>query len=197
VIHLPAGEARCELWHLDIGAGWRAFATAMEVRAWRQRRDLAEPLQPQLQHRSLPAQRSAEVADEGDLVAADVVEALRDRVQTLDGGRRGILAQLVAEAAAAGVDFRPSLRPTARRVAIHQAAMTVAEVLDGDDDVTRSAVALVCGSEPQASVPLGAVVGSLTASEALRLHGLLVELDVGQRRLVMAETGPTFPPIEP
>jgi hypothetical protein len=190
VIHLPAGEARCELWHLDIGAGWRAFATAMEVRAWRQRRDLADPLTMQPPAWSLPAQPSPPVDPA-------LLDEHRRRVQALRSSAKIALAELVAQAEAAGFTIRPTLSPTVDVVARHQAAVAVADVLDGNDEVARSAIALVMGAEPQASVPLGAVVGSLTAAEALRLHGLLVELDVGQRHLVLTDTGATFPPIDP
>ncbi len=43
VIHLPAGQARCELHWLDIAAGWEAARLAATVRAWRGRRDLTQP----------------------------------------------------------------------------------------------------------------------------------------------------------
>ena len=43
VIHLPAGQARCELHWLDIAAGWDAARLATAVRAWRARRDLTAP----------------------------------------------------------------------------------------------------------------------------------------------------------
>jgi predicted GIY-YIG superfamily endonuclease len=43
VIHLPAGQARCELHWLDIAAGWEAARLAATVRAWRARRDLTQP----------------------------------------------------------------------------------------------------------------------------------------------------------
>jgi len=41
VIHLPAGEARCELHLIDLEAGWEAFEHSMWTRKWRMRRDLA------------------------------------------------------------------------------------------------------------------------------------------------------------
>lgn len=44
VIHLPAGEARCDLYVVDIAAGWEAFDRSMWARRWRQRRDLVSPL---------------------------------------------------------------------------------------------------------------------------------------------------------
>jgi hypothetical protein len=42
VVHLPAGEGRCELRWIDITAGWEAIQLAGRVRAWRGRRDLYE-----------------------------------------------------------------------------------------------------------------------------------------------------------
>ena len=44
VIHLPAGEARCELVWVDIRAGWEAVQIARAVRSWRARTDLSTPL---------------------------------------------------------------------------------------------------------------------------------------------------------
>ena len=44
VIHLPAGEARCELHLVDLVAGWEAFKLSMSTRAWRTRKDVAKPL---------------------------------------------------------------------------------------------------------------------------------------------------------
>ncbi|HOW96120.1 MAG TPA: PD-(D/E)XK nuclease family protein, partial [Mycolicibacterium fallax] len=41
VMHLPAGQARCDLYLVDIAAGWEAVEIAMRVRSWRKRRDLA------------------------------------------------------------------------------------------------------------------------------------------------------------
>lgn len=44
IIHLPAGEAKCELWWVDIVAGWKAVMLAGHVRAWRSRKDLKWPM---------------------------------------------------------------------------------------------------------------------------------------------------------
>ncbi|WP_214322060.1 PD-(D/E)XK nuclease family protein [Nonomuraea sediminis] len=40
VIHLPAGQGRCELHWVDIAAGWEAVQVATMVRAWRSRKGL-------------------------------------------------------------------------------------------------------------------------------------------------------------
>ena len=55
VIHLPAGEARCELHLIDIAAGWEAFERAMWVRSWRSRKDLTKPYTVAVEHAPVPA----------------------------------------------------------------------------------------------------------------------------------------------
>lgn len=42
VIHLPAGEARCDLYWVDLDAGREAVQRAMWVRAWRKRKGIGE-----------------------------------------------------------------------------------------------------------------------------------------------------------
>jgi hypothetical protein len=44
VVHLPAGEGRCTLYLVDIAAGWEMAQLCGEVRAWRDRKDLAQLL---------------------------------------------------------------------------------------------------------------------------------------------------------
>lgn len=44
VVHLPAGEARCQLHLVDIAAGWEMAQVCGRVRNWRARKDLAAPL---------------------------------------------------------------------------------------------------------------------------------------------------------
>jgi hypothetical protein len=44
VIHLPVGEARCDLYLVDIEAGWEAAQQALAVREWRKRKDLHRPI---------------------------------------------------------------------------------------------------------------------------------------------------------
>lgn len=46
VIHLPAGEARCDLYLVDLVAGWDAFERSMWTRQWRQRKTLARLYTP-------------------------------------------------------------------------------------------------------------------------------------------------------
>lgn len=44
VIHLPAGQARCELLWADLQAGWEAVQHCMWTRNWRGRKDLLTPV---------------------------------------------------------------------------------------------------------------------------------------------------------
>jgi len=45
VIHLPAGEARCDLYSVDIASGWEAAQLCGQIRDWRGRKNLARPAQ--------------------------------------------------------------------------------------------------------------------------------------------------------
>jgi hypothetical protein len=44
IIHLPVGTGTCTLHLVDIGMGWFGVELAMQVRDWRNRKDLSEPL---------------------------------------------------------------------------------------------------------------------------------------------------------
>lgn len=52
VIHLPAGQATCTLYLVDIVAGWEAVQLSAAVRSWRKRRDLTRPLEDAWQQRA-------------------------------------------------------------------------------------------------------------------------------------------------
>ena len=43
VIHLPAGQARCDLYWIDLNAGWEAVQLSASVRNWRKRKGLTKP----------------------------------------------------------------------------------------------------------------------------------------------------------
>lgn len=45
VIHLPAGQARCDLYTVNLRTGWGAFELSMLTREWRKNKTLAKPLQ--------------------------------------------------------------------------------------------------------------------------------------------------------
>ena len=66
VIHLPAGEGRCDLHWANLRAGWDAVRVAGEVRAWRARKHWFSPFTP-----PTPPNLAAAIA------AADTVGELR------------------------------------------------------------------------------------------------------------------------
>jgi len=43
VVHLPIGQGRCDLYWVDIAAGWAAAQLCDDVKAWRKRSNLARP----------------------------------------------------------------------------------------------------------------------------------------------------------
>jgi hypothetical protein len=43
VMHLPVGKGRCDLYTVNIAAGWDITETCQAVRTWRSRKDLAQP----------------------------------------------------------------------------------------------------------------------------------------------------------
>lgn len=73
VIHLPAGEGRCELVEVDLVAGWEAVQLARQVHAWRKRKNLSGPFVPGREPLDVTSGQIATL-----LEAATTVEALRE-----------------------------------------------------------------------------------------------------------------------
>jgi len=46
IIHLPRMEGKCDLYEIDLKAGWEAVQEAVWVRNWRKRKDLLKPFNP-------------------------------------------------------------------------------------------------------------------------------------------------------
>ena len=42
IVHLPAGEGKCELHFVDIKKGWKGIQLAMKVKSWRETKNLTE-----------------------------------------------------------------------------------------------------------------------------------------------------------
>lgn len=49
LIHLPKGEGRCDVYWLDISEGWMAVQIAAAVRGWRNKKNLMEPFDLELE----------------------------------------------------------------------------------------------------------------------------------------------------
>ena len=75
IIHLPAGQGRLDLYELDLVAGWEAAQMAMDVRAWRKRKDL---------HIKVHAEKTATVAPpaavavDSDLYRSDLLARIKN-----------------------------------------------------------------------------------------------------------------------
>ena len=200
IIHLPAGEARCSLHIIDLEAGWEAFQHSMWTRGWRSRKKLAAPykIPSATAHTDggagtgegwesppVPAsapdpldQRNAVHArptpDEGDDVATDF-PGLQAAYEALDAAGRAWVKALTAQAQAAGVPFHARGNTTRRRWEIIRALTLLADTDSTDDDTVRGLLEPVIGDCAHfASVPIGHLVGSLSATEAA-VFGQLVD----------------------
>lgn len=71
IIHLPAGQGRCELYEIDIAKGWGACLIAKQVWDWRGRKDLTRLIDP-------AAQRPGPATWESLIAAADTTDRLRE-----------------------------------------------------------------------------------------------------------------------
>jgi hypothetical protein len=63
VMHLPVGQARCDLYWVDLEIGWEAVTLAVDVREWRKRKDISRPFGVDLLGRS-PVQPVLDLAGE-------------------------------------------------------------------------------------------------------------------------------------
>lgn len=181
VIHLPAGEARCELHIIDLAAGWDAFQLAMQVRAWRSNKKLVVGYQPPSGTTTTPTPaeqvdaikaRSADI-DEGN--AVDDYTALQRRYERLDQPSRDWIKRLAVEATQGGVPFNLSAAKTVRRFEILRALVLICEAQfdpPADADIRQMLEPITGIPADHDFVPIGALVGSLSATEAARFAGL-------------------------
>lgn len=107
LIHLPQGEGRCDLYWVNIAAGWDAVQIARAVRAWRNRKHLVVPFNED----GPPSMRQVAIAggglDEG---------TMRHLIRTAHSADS--VRQLYREArAAGGYDLAEIERECRRRVA--------------------------------------------------------------------------------
>lgn len=96
VIHLPAGTGQCQLWWVDLAAGWEAVQLARQVRAWRARRDLLTPADDLAPAAAPNATDAALATALQQITAATSVDALRVAYATAVAA--GADAQVVLDA---------------------------------------------------------------------------------------------------
>ena len=172
VCHLPAGRGICNLYEVDLMAGYRAAELANEIRAVRNasRRwltplpgtldpelasvgELVEPVSEPpapvpapLSRRELHDELGRD-HDEGATVAPERVERLRARHDELDPALQMWAGSLEADARRHGVGFRLKGQPTERRLRLYGALVILAAAEVTDEEFLRALVARARGDE--------------------------------------------------
>lgn len=213
VIHLPAGEARCELLLIDIAAGWQAFERSMWARGWRKERNLLVSLGtapatyrvPTASASAVtnPAPSTTRTVDEGQTVGADKMAALIAQLTALPPEQMDTIHGYAHDANAAGLSISLSQMPTERRyqIAVGLLAMAACGDLDVGDstgDVTRALLAGVLGDESAKwpTLPVGGLFAHVGLVEARAFAALAAGLAAGDWKLDYSAAGvPIVPPI--
>lgn len=141
VIHLPAGEGRCDLWEVDLVQGWEAAERSMWTRRWR-KADVA---------RKLSAVERSAAAPAGQGEAAPGPAASPSIATLRDGHRRGMLIARCRWLAEHAPGFRDALAlrwPTGVPSLASDHAHTADELDLIDQAVTMAATAVEAPFEP-------------------------------------------------
>lgn len=183
VIHLPAGEARCQLHLIDLVAGWEAFLMSMDIREWRSRKNLARPLQlataPAAPTPSPAPAAAAAPPPDFDAPATPATIAAPEEsaphgtapVEQPAAGTPNPAATTVPafdEPAPSALPATPELTPADQRAAIDQrpAPDEGATIAEADVEALRTAAAAL---GPEAKALVGATV-SESIQAGLSLH---------------------------
>jgi hypothetical protein len=110
LIHLPQGTGTCELYWVNIAAGWDAVQIARAVRAWRNRKGLVVPF-----NEGVPSLRQVAIRHGG--LDAGTLRMLIRTAATGDSVR-----QLYRDAVAAGIDGSSIVDECKKRVAVVEGA---------------------------------------------------------------------------
>lgn len=124
--------------------------------------------QPRIEANPQPV---VETVDEGGKVTAKQVQRLQQQLAAIDDERRHLIAEIAADANAAGRSISVSQQPTERRAAIARALIGWASS-DAPYDSLWAAVALVATEAQTGSDPdqrLGALISRFTIEQAERL----------------------------
>lgn len=136
----------------------------------------APPVEPPAPAPVVEHRITREPPDEGDDLDDDTRASLRAAYDA-DESRKRWIGTLAADAIRAGHPFNmvKGTPGSVRRFEIYRALMTAWDVLEGDEDVCRAAIAHVTGEHfaRQPTIPLGACFGALAIDEARRLIGVL------------------------
>lgn len=184
--HLPAGQARFDLYEVDIAAGWEAALLAADIDQWRKRKGLLKIVvggasagdgEGSAEQGSTPPpatpspvdQRNAVATnpDEGGPADAGAFMALEQQYMALPDDARKWLAEFARDATQAGVSFHAKEHKTVRRFELLRALVQLSQSDSVDDDTLRAVLATVIGDVAHfPAVTVGHLIGSLSAGEA-------------------------------
>lgn len=153
VLHLPR-EGDPSVIPVDLAAGKQCFEEVIKPTwAWRNRKDLkvvrspdAKPAKPRrITPQEAPTATPAPTPDEGATVDVD---ALRGRYKALSDADKDWIGRLWEAAQKAGLSFHLKDHPTARRAAILEGLVILAEAEMGTDDVAAACADFVVEGAP-------------------------------------------------
>lgn len=173
IIHLPAGQGRCEIHAIDLAAGYEAAVLANRVRATRTEAKrwirplaiVAPPvaLSPAEQHAAIDMLDGDGHPTEGPTVPPEGPTELQRHYEALSADRRLWISTIAGQATRARRTFTLSARHTIRRFEILRGLVLLAEVGICDDQVVRQLLVDVfaCDAPLYPAVTTGEALGAL------------------------------------
>jgi hypothetical protein len=189
IIHLPAGQGRCDIYEIDLAAGYRAAQLANEIRAtrkaskgWITKRVPSAPpfiidtekypagLVITTPSRGDLVARLGQHPDEGAMVDPERFADLEKVYRALDQPTRDWFQDIVKESAQAGVDVRAHNLKSRRRHDVYDGLLTLAVNRHTDPDIVRALVARALDSDAPLfpTITVGHAVGALDFDAARR-----------------------------
>lgn len=190
IVHLPAGEGRCELHAVSVPLGYDNALMALEVRRMRAADKRDRYIVDPYPHTPAPLPAPARTVrhdwtpptriDEGPAAPIEQVARFRAAVEHIDPAARDTLQALVRAANDANLPIGIS-QPTLRRLRINRALVRLARHHGAQltDDHIRTVVAAVLPEAAQPAVPLHVALGSLDLDEAQRFVEIAVAVAGG------------------
>lgn len=186
----------CRLYPIDLDAAFKHW-TALHA-WWLARRSEKDPIGRQLAPGAKPATRSAQRAEittepaEGAAVPDDTFAPLQAAYADLPAAGIEWIKELTSQAAQALVPFHAKGNRTTRRFHIINALVSLVKDGSTDDETVRAFLEPIIGEPSQwPTIPLGHLIGSLSATEAEQFSGVID----GRYVIVLSSDGrPTLQP---
>jgi hypothetical protein len=185
IIHLPAGQGRCDIYEIDLTAGYRAARLANEIRAvrkaskgWITKKETA----PAAPSRGDLVAQLGQHPDEGAMVDPERFAELEKVYRALDQPTRDWFQDIVKESAQAGVDVRAHNLKSQRRLAVYRGLLELAQHGHTHPDIVRALVALALRSDAPLfpTVTVGHAVGALDLDAAAYFYAACINFAAGE-----------------